>query len=182
MADERTYTVTLVKVGRGLPYFEVGAWQYTAEWLPEVGDTIAIKRVSAPDGEAPEEAWGFVTRVESDTRDTDLRHGARQRIQDRLTTSSSPRSARGRPLENPPPHEHEWRSAVGEARAPGLHVATRRTRGGRPALRDRLPVPAEHECREVLAFELATACALPELLDVLGLMGRDRDQRLTPVP
>ena len=71
MADERTYTVTLVKVGRGLPYFEVGAWQYTGEWLPEVGDTIAIKRLSAPDGGDPEEAWGFVTRV-NPTRETPI--------------------------------------------------------------------------------------------------------------
>ena len=69
MADERTYTVTLVKVGRGLPTFEIGAWQYTGEWLPEVGDTIAIKRVSAPDGGDAEEAWGFVTRV-NPTRET----------------------------------------------------------------------------------------------------------------
>ncbi len=71
MADERTYTVTLVKVGRGLPYFEVGAWLYTGEWLPEVGDTIAIKRVSTPNGGDPEEAWGFVTRVDP-TRETPI--------------------------------------------------------------------------------------------------------------
>ena len=61
--DERTFTVTLVKVGQGLPYFEVGAWEYTAEWLPQVGDTIAIKRISGPHGAEPEAAWGFVTRV-----------------------------------------------------------------------------------------------------------------------
>jgi hypothetical protein len=71
MGDERTFSVTLVKVGRSLPYFEVGAWEYTAEWLPEVGDTIAIKRGSAPDGEVPEEAWGFVTRVDP-TRQTPI--------------------------------------------------------------------------------------------------------------
>ena len=71
MADERTYTVTLVKVGRGLPYFEVGAWLYTGEWLPEVGDTIAIKKLSPSDGGDPEEAWGFVTRVDP-TRDTPI--------------------------------------------------------------------------------------------------------------
>jgi hypothetical protein len=64
MGDERTFTVTLVKVGPGLPYFEVGAWTYTAEWLPEVGDTIAVSRLCDPDGAAPEETWGFVTRVD----------------------------------------------------------------------------------------------------------------------
>ena len=35
MAEERTFAVTLVRVGPGLPYFEVGAYRYTAEWLPE---------------------------------------------------------------------------------------------------------------------------------------------------
>jgi hypothetical protein len=64
MGDERTFTVTLVKVGPGLPYFEVGAWTYTAEWLPEVGDTIAVSRLAHPDGGAPDETWGFVTRVD----------------------------------------------------------------------------------------------------------------------
>jgi hypothetical protein len=63
MGDERTFSVTLVKVGPGLPYFEVGAWEYTAEWLPQVGDTIAITRISGPDAGEPEQAWGFVTRV-----------------------------------------------------------------------------------------------------------------------
>lgn len=63
MGDERTYPVTLVKIGPALPYFEVGAWAYTAEWLPEVGDTIAVRRLSDPNGAEPQEAWGFVTRV-----------------------------------------------------------------------------------------------------------------------
>jgi hypothetical protein len=64
MGDERMFTVTLVKVGPGLPYFELGAWTYTAQWLPEVGDTIAVSRLSDSDGAAPEETWGFVTRVD----------------------------------------------------------------------------------------------------------------------
>ena len=81
MADERTYTVTLVKVGRGLPYFEVGAWLYTGEWLPEVGDTIAIKRVSDPGRGGPGRGLGLRHPRRSDTRDTDLRHGARQRTE-----------------------------------------------------------------------------------------------------
>jgi hypothetical protein len=63
MGDERVFAVTLVKVGPALPYIEVGAWQYTGEWLPQVGDTIAVRKPSDLNGAEPEETWGFVTRV-----------------------------------------------------------------------------------------------------------------------
>jgi hypothetical protein len=60
---DRTFSVTLVKVGPGLPYFEVGAYRYTAEWLPQVGDTISIQPIAASDGEPAVELRGYVTRV-----------------------------------------------------------------------------------------------------------------------
>jgi hypothetical protein len=59
----RTFSVTLVKVGPGLPYFEVGAYRYTAEWLPQVGDTIWIQPIAADDGDPAAELRGYVTRV-----------------------------------------------------------------------------------------------------------------------
>jgi len=62
MVDERTFAVTLVKTGSALPVFEVGAYRYTADWLPQVGDTIAIRAASAPDGSAPD-LQGYVTRI-----------------------------------------------------------------------------------------------------------------------
>jgi hypothetical protein len=62
MLDERTFAVTLVKTGSGLPLFEVGAYRYTADWLPQVGDTIAIRSAAAPEGSAPE-LQGYVTRI-----------------------------------------------------------------------------------------------------------------------
>src|SRR6476646_2831672 len=62
MLDERTFAVTLVKTGSGLPLFEVGAYRYTADWLPQVGDTIAIRSAAAPDGSGPE-LQGYVTRI-----------------------------------------------------------------------------------------------------------------------
>jgi len=61
--DERTFAVTLVRPGPALPYFEVGAYRYTAEWLPVVGDMIEITRAAAPDGEGPEVLHAYVTRV-----------------------------------------------------------------------------------------------------------------------
>ena len=62
MVDERTFAVTLVKTGSALPLFEVGAYRYTADWLPQVGDTIAITPASAPAGSAPD-MQGYVTRI-----------------------------------------------------------------------------------------------------------------------
>ncbi len=62
MLDERTFAVTLVKTGSGLPLFEVGAYRYTADWLPQVGDTIAIRSAAAPEGSTAE-LQGYVTRI-----------------------------------------------------------------------------------------------------------------------
>ncbi|MCZ7587850.1 MAG: hypothetical protein M5U27_03090 [Gaiella sp.] len=61
--DERTFAVTLVRPGPALPYFEVGAYRYTGEWLPEVGDTITVTRAFVADGEEPEVIEAYVTRV-----------------------------------------------------------------------------------------------------------------------
>lgn len=61
--DEKTFAVTLVRPGPGLPYFEVGAYRYTAGWLPVVGDTITVTRAVVPDGEGPGALEVYVTRV-----------------------------------------------------------------------------------------------------------------------
>jgi len=58
MGGPHTYAVTLVKVGSGLPLFEVGAYRYTGDSLPRVGDTILISCVAAPG-----ELHGYVTRI-----------------------------------------------------------------------------------------------------------------------
>jgi hypothetical protein len=55
---ENTYAVTLVKAGAGIPLIEVGAYRYTGEQLPRVGDTIPIRPVAAPG-----ELHGYVTRI-----------------------------------------------------------------------------------------------------------------------
>ena len=62
MVEARTFAVTLVKTGSGLPLFEVGAYLYTADWLPEVGDTISIRPASAVEGSGPD-MQGYVTRI-----------------------------------------------------------------------------------------------------------------------
>ena len=54
--------VTLIKAGGGIPQVEVGAYRYTGDWLPEVGETIVIRPAAAPD-EAGPELQGFVTKV-----------------------------------------------------------------------------------------------------------------------
>jgi hypothetical protein len=61
--DERTFAVTLITPGPTLPYFEVGAYRYTAEWLPVVGDTITIASARVTDGDEPEVLQAYVTRV-----------------------------------------------------------------------------------------------------------------------
>ena len=58
VGDEQTYAVTLVKVGAGLPIVEVGAYRYTADRLPTVGERIPITPVSALG-----EIHGYVTRI-----------------------------------------------------------------------------------------------------------------------
>ena len=40
--DGRSFAVTLVKVGSGLPLFEIGAYTYTSDRLPSVGETIVV--------------------------------------------------------------------------------------------------------------------------------------------
>lgn len=62
MESAHTYAVTLIKAGVGIPQVEVGAYRYTANWLPQVGDTIPIRPASSPEEGGPE-LQGYVTRV-----------------------------------------------------------------------------------------------------------------------
>jgi hypothetical protein len=62
MGREHTYAVTLIKAGVGIPLVEVGAYRYTADWLPQVGDTIPIRPASSSE-EGASELQGYVTRV-----------------------------------------------------------------------------------------------------------------------
>jgi hypothetical protein len=62
MAREHTYAVTLIKPGSGIPSVEVGAYTYTGDWLPEVGETIVIRPTGAPEG-AVADLQGYVTKV-----------------------------------------------------------------------------------------------------------------------
>jgi hypothetical protein len=59
---EHVFSVTLVRPTSGLPLVEVGAYEYVADTLPRVGDTIAVHRVS---GVASDVARGYVTRVDT---------------------------------------------------------------------------------------------------------------------
>lgn len=72
MSEERTFVVTMVRVGPGLPYFEVGAYRYTSEWLPAVGDLITITRASQADADEPADLLAYVTRVDP-TSETPIR-------------------------------------------------------------------------------------------------------------
>lgn len=72
MGEERTFPVTLMRVGHGLPYFEVGAYRYTAAWLPCVGDLITITSATATGTESAEPFLVYVTRVEPNA-DTPIR-------------------------------------------------------------------------------------------------------------
>ena len=62
MGEERTFAVTLIKTGRGIPQVEVGAYRYTGDWLPEVGETISVRPADDTEG-AGAELQGFVTKV-----------------------------------------------------------------------------------------------------------------------
>ncbi len=72
MTEERTFAVTLMRTGPRLPYFEIGAYRYTAAWLPTVGDLITITGAAATDEEEPAMLLAYVTRVEP-TSDTPIR-------------------------------------------------------------------------------------------------------------
>ena len=72
MSEERTFVVTLVRVGPGLPYFEVGAYRYTGAWLPVVGDLITITRASSTDTDETATLLAYVTRVDP-TSETPIR-------------------------------------------------------------------------------------------------------------
>ena len=72
MSEERTFAVTMVRAGRGLPTFEVAAYRYTAEWLPVVGDLITITRVAGADTDEPAALLAYVTRVDP-TSETPIR-------------------------------------------------------------------------------------------------------------
>jgi len=62
MGHERTFAVTLIKAGGGIPSVEVGAYTYTADWLPQVGETIDVRPAAAADG-AETQLKGYVTKV-----------------------------------------------------------------------------------------------------------------------
>ena len=72
MSEVRTFVVTMVRVGPGLPCFEVGAYRYTGEWLPVVGDLITITRASSTDPDDPATLLAYVTRVDP-TSETPIR-------------------------------------------------------------------------------------------------------------
>lgn len=72
MSDERTFAVTLVRAGRGLPTFEVGAYRYTAAWLPAEGDVITITKNAGTGTDQAEQLLAYVTRV-SPSSETPIR-------------------------------------------------------------------------------------------------------------
>jgi len=65
MTGELSFSVTLMRAGPGLPYFERG-YRYVSPLLPAVGDLITIDRVSGSDEEATEPTLVYVTRVDPD--------------------------------------------------------------------------------------------------------------------
>jgi hypothetical protein len=60
VGDNDTFALTLVKVGPFLPYVEVDVYEYRADSLPAVGDTITVSRIDATAGETR----AYVTRVD----------------------------------------------------------------------------------------------------------------------
>ena len=65
MTGELSFSVTLMRAGPGLPYFERG-YRYVSPLLPAVGDLITIDRVSRSDEAATEPTLVYVTRVDPD--------------------------------------------------------------------------------------------------------------------
>jgi hypothetical protein len=72
MGEERTFAVTLMRAGPGLPYFEVGAYLYTGAWLPRAGDLITITKAAPSETDPVEPLLVYVTRVEPNA-DTPIR-------------------------------------------------------------------------------------------------------------
>ena len=64
MTNELTFTVTLIKPSEGIPLIERGAYLYSAELLPRVGETIPITRGDVEDTDAARPLLGYVTRVD----------------------------------------------------------------------------------------------------------------------
>ena len=52
----------MVRPSSGLPSFEVGAYEYVGERLPDVGETIPLRK--ALDSGGGDEVHGYVTRVD----------------------------------------------------------------------------------------------------------------------
>ena len=83
MGDGWTFAVTLVRPGPAVPFFEVGAYQYTGTSLPHVGDIVTITKTTT-NAEEREEMLAYVTRV-------DPRSDAPIRVTEATSgTSSSP--------------------------------------------------------------------------------------------
>jgi hypothetical protein len=61
-----------MRAGPGLPYFEVAAYRYTAQWLPRAGDLITVTKAAQTDSEPVEPLLVYVTRVEPNA-DTPIR-------------------------------------------------------------------------------------------------------------
>jgi len=60
--DGRSFAVTLVKVGSGLPQVEIGAYTYTGDRLPSVGETIVVHGAGGG-----RDLRGYVTRIKPDS-------------------------------------------------------------------------------------------------------------------
>ena len=111
MSDERTFPVTLMRAGPGLPYFEVGAYRYTAEWLP-VGRRSDHHHEAVGDGARPGRAASRLRdpggadrrnadpgdRGEGRPRRVDRRAHRRRRSRTSAGRSASPRPIRSRIL------------------------------------------------------------------------------------
>jgi hypothetical protein len=63
-AGLKTYAVTLVQPGPGLPCVEVGAYRYMGKELPRVGDTIPV----TPEVFGGRALVGYVTRVHEESK------------------------------------------------------------------------------------------------------------------
>lgn len=69
MQGEQTFAVTMMRAGPALPYFEIGAYRYTADRLPAEGDIITIVPAATVGGGEAERLPAYVMRVDpaSDT-------------------------------------------------------------------------------------------------------------------